>query len=137
MPVSHAALIPEVLVLGLSKSQIRSGELGLAILSEPFVDHWIFLGPRLMGLTTPEFSMGAEATLWFVNAIGPGIAADYLFSSKKVRLEGNLGLRVLHLGDDGALSLRFGFFHESQAELGLKGGITLQFSGISTVETVP
>ena len=143
---AHASFTPEVLGSGLSQGPKKGGELGFAYIAEPLSDRWIYAGPRVMATYLRESSsnysklnlaVGGEATIWLVNAIGPGLAIDYLINDQRVRIESNLGIRFLHLGEDSAMALRMGLFHDPHDELGLKLGITLQFGGVSSLDTAP
>ena len=122
------------------------GEFGVAALLEPFVGHPLWIGPKASLLvaggdnrTRLDLNLGIEGTLWFVNAIGPGLAVDVVApstitgesSSVHLRVEPNLAIRLLHYREYGAWALRFGVPYDSAYQWGIQAGVVLEFNGIS------
>jgi hypothetical protein len=131
----------------LAGSSSYGAQLGASLQATPLQGHGLTAGPRLGVLAAGnsdgfrlDFSAGGEATLWFVNAIGPGFAFDVVApsvtSSTQIdshfhyRAESLLNVRVRHFRQTGALALRGSLFYDTQFKLGAGVGITLQFSGV-------
>ena len=122
------------------------GEFGVAALVEPFLGRQFWIGPKASLLvaggdsrTRLDLNLGIEGTLWFVNAIGPGLAVDVVApstitgenSSVHFRVEPNLAIRLLHYREYGAWALRFGVPYDSAYQWGIQAGVVLEFNGIS------
>lgn len=112
---------------------------------DPFLGRGLWTGPRAgvllgkgrEGEVRVDLQAGLEATLWMVNALGPGVAGDWVIPSQASREgssyfrgEGFVAFRLKHLGDDGALGGRVGPFIDSRDHWGFKIGLLFQFSGI-------
>jgi hypothetical protein len=115
---------------------------GLAAVGEPFRDRWIFAGPRLTATVRSgsrwDFAAGGEATVWVMNALGPGVGIDWVAlrsidgeNHPAFRLEPNLSVRVKRVGDKGAVALRVSGVYDSACKWALLLGLTLQLGGVN------
>ena len=59
--------------------------------------------------------IGAESTIWFLNAFGLGVGFDRVLS-REWRGEIRFGLRLLHILNSGALSLQDGVIEDAITE---------------------
>jgi hypothetical protein len=116
-------------------------EIGVAGLVYPIVAKDFVAGPRASFLTASQngqsrssWYLGAEENLWFFNVFGPGLGLDWVASSgidrDHYRIEPLFDLRLLHLGEAGALALRFAVPYEQGLQWGFKFGVTLQLNGL-------
>jgi hypothetical protein len=124
---------------------------GGALLYAPDGAHDFFLGPRMSFLYAPspgrfDWNVGIEGVLWFVNAVGVGVGADYIPASSiggvggmsvdtHFRYGPYLGLRMSHYQDNGALGVRAQIFYDTHYQVGLGLGLTLEWSGVPQIGT--
>jgi hypothetical protein len=120
-------------------------DLQAELLFNPIGDHWVEMGPRLgvaqgfgNAASRQVLHAGGEATVWLMNAIGPGIGIDASRvapgnggdATWGYRLDGFVGLRLFRLSTHGAFGIRGGVQYESQVQWAAKVGLSLQLSGV-------
>jgi len=129
-----------------TQPSLYGGELGIALLTQPVGDLSFFVAPRMSLLgawgdqtTRWDLNTGIEATLWAVNAIGVGAAADVAIPSydrtggggtAHFRFQPLVGVRLSRLTEDGAWALRIGVPYDTRYSWGFQVGMALQFSGV-------
>jgi hypothetical protein len=132
---------------------LYGAEFQFSVLAEPFQKKSFLLGPRL-GLiwaqgsdqSRIDFQIGAEGTLWFVNAIGAGMGIDLIPVSvtddsssgsvtQPVHLQLNpyLSARIFRYRCSGAWAIRAGVIYDTLYQWGANLGVSLQLSGVSNV----
>jgi hypothetical protein len=107
--------------------------------------NWV-VGPRIGTLWTGssigsrvDVNVGAETTLWFLNEFGPGAAFDLVVPANQPadapkltwpfhsRAELYLGTRLFHLGETGAMSVRFGAIYNSDYRWSGRIGVVFEW----------
>src|SRR5690606_25906296 len=111
----------------------------------PLEGRGLTVGPRIGGdflFGTPprpdrQLTLGAEATLWLMNAIGLGAAADYAVAiagsvsgSGGWAMDPHFRVRLERLGVGGALALHLAPVYETQYGFGWRAGLIVEFSGV-------
>lgn len=111
-----------------------------ALHAQPFQGRWVRLGPRVgylraseNGATRSEWNLGGEGLIWFLNAIGPGLALDWVLpshsslqASSSVRVEPFLALRIFGIGQEGALGVRMGALYDTAFQWGFRLGLSFE-----------
>ena len=131
------------------KPSAAGGEASLAAMFQPMPEHELLLGPSVSalvasaddGLTRFDLIWGLEATLWLVNAIGPGLELDVVAPSTitnqdagvHFRVDPHVAIRLLRFGREGAWAIRLGAPYDTYYKWGFEAGITLQFSGVPRI----
>jgi hypothetical protein len=116
-------------------------ELGAAGLIFPIAGKEIEMGPRLNfltaslnGQTRHTWYVGFQSGVWIMNAFAPTLGVDWVASSAldrdHYRVEPMVDIRVVHLGNDGALAVRLGVPYEEATQWGFRIGITVQMSAL-------
>lgn len=105
----------------------------------------IWVGPRVgvlwnsQGKSEFSFPIGLQSELWFVNALGIGLRTDVVipfFMDQRplsFRISPLFLLRVLHLGETGALAVNLAIPYDTHQKWNVQLGLSLQLGGLPQV----
>lgn len=146
-----ASLSPQVTgYLVKTNPSLYGAEVQFSLLMEPFQKKSFLFGPRVgvigaygSGQNRYDFQVGAEGTLWFVNALGAGLGLDFIpvswmhtsafgtqTRSPHLQINPYLSARLYRFQCSGAWAIRTGVIYDTLYQWGINLGMSLQFSGV-------
>lgn len=102
-----------------------------------FTDKNFWIGPRtgfLLEQNGSAFAAGISATQWMLSAVGAQLSAEFLLgvsgARSGYRINPSFGVRLWHLGENGALAGEAGFQWDSRTLWGMRLGVLLEWGSL-------